>query len=76
MKFSMLIMLCLLALLFQHSHFTTILVDEVSGWKNPNCSCRRLRHFQAQVSVQPIHFPEPKSLRSLRFHSSHSSQQT
>ncbi|KAM1252503.1 hypothetical protein TB2_040582 [Malus domestica] len=35
MKFSMLIVLCLLALLFQHSHFTTILVDEVSGGKNP-----------------------------------------
>ncbi|KAM1971865.1 hypothetical protein ACFX16_018743 [Malus domestica] len=41
MKFSMLIVLCLLALPFQHSHSTTILVDEVSRWKNPTVQNQR-----------------------------------
>ncbi|BFG40782.1 hypothetical protein CerSpe_270560 [Prunus speciosa] len=35
MKLSMLIFLCFLSFLFQHSHSTTILVDGVSEWKNP-----------------------------------------
>ncbi|KAJ6998180.1 hypothetical protein NC653_014395 [Populus alba x Populus x berolinensis] len=71
----LLFLLSVLSLLSQPSDSTTMLVDGFSRVERSKCLYRRLHHFQTQVSLQAVHFPEPKSLQPLQLHSSYASHQ-